>query len=276
MLVVPAAAAGEEPVYTRADPVTGEIELPDPGPPPTYPQSQLDRSLSLPQWEAELIVDGVLGLGAGVESEPTDIVFGTALGIVDRVQAELTLDLRAVRAPGTAEPDVAYALEVGGTYAFLSTGTGNLAAAGSLAVWIPLEAWGDQPVQIDPELYAVWRAASWFGLWGVLALPFTIADASEENAPPVVVLTLLTVRPHLQPLDWLWFSAESGIGLRGGDDLVVPLELTLGVTPWSPFDLVATFSFPDLKIDAVVEPGVPPAEGPDHRRLTVGLRVRVP
>lgn len=256
--------------------MTGEIALPDPGPPPPYPQALLRRPLSLPPWEAELVVDGVLGLDAGFETEPTDVVFGTALGILDRLQAELLLDLRAVRSPGAPEPDVAHAMEVGGTYAFFSGGTGDLAAAGSLAVWIPLEAWGEQAVRVEPTLCGVWRIAWWFGVWGTLALPFTVADESRENAPPVEVLTQVSVRPHLQPLDWLWVAAEAGVGLRGRDDLVVPLDLTLGVTPWSPFDLVATFSFPDLQQDEDAEPGAPAVEGPEHRRLTVGLRVRVP
>ncbi|MBN1773833.1 MAG: hypothetical protein JXB32_21410 [Deltaproteobacteria bacterium] len=269
-------AAGQEAASATADPVTGEVELPDPGPPPAYPWSRLQRPLSLTQWEAELVVDGVLGLDVGFETEPTDVVFGTALGILDRLQAELLLDLRAVRAPGAAEPDVAYALEAGGTYAFFSGGAGDLAAAGSLSVWIPLESWGGPPVRIEPTIFGVWRIARWFGIWGALAMPFSIADDSVENAPPVEVLTMLTVRPHFQPFDWLWFAAEAGIGLRGGDDLVVPLELTLGLTPWFPFDLAATFSFPDLKLDEPAEPGVPAVEGPEHRRLTVGLRVRLP
>lgn len=269
-------AAGQEPSRSIADPVTGELELPEPGPPPSYPQSRLSRSLALPQWEAELVVDGVLGLDGGHVTAPTDVVFGTALGIVAHVQAEVLLDLRAVPAPGAAEPDVAYGMQVGGTYAFYSSGTSTLAAAGSLAVWIPLEAWGEQPVRVEPTLYGVWRIVPWLGLWGALALPFTVADDSLENLPPVEVLTLLKVRPHLQPLDWLWFAVESGIGLRGRDNLVVPVELTLGLTPWSPFDLVATFAFPDLKVDEAAEPGVPPTEGADHRRLTLGLRVRVP
>lgn len=276
LALMPTAAAAQEPVQATSNPATGEFELPDPGPPPPYPQARLWRPLALTPWEAELAADGVLGLDAGSELEPTDVVVGVALGLVERVQADLSLQLRAAPAPGAAEPDVAYAMEFGGTYAFFSGGTSAFAAAGSLAVWMPLEAWGEQPVRIEPTLFGVWRAVRWFGLWAALALPFSIADDSQENAPPVEMLTLLSVRPQLQPLDWLWFSAEAGIGLRGGDDLVVPLELTLGVTPWSPFDLVATFSFPDLKLDQPTEPGVPPVEGPDHRRLTVGLRVRVP
>lgn len=272
----PGSAAAQDSVPATADPVTGEVVLPDPGPPPAYPQARLRRPLSLPQWEAELVVDGVLGLDAGFETEPVDVVCGAALGVLARLQVELLLDLRAVRAPGAAEPDVAYAMAVGGTYAFFSGGTGDLAAAGSLAVRIPLEAWGEQAVRVEPALYGVWRIARWFGLWGTLALPFTVADESRENAPPVEVLTQVSVRPHFQPLDWLWIAAEVGVGLRGRDDLVVPLDMTLGVTPWSPFDLVATFSFPDLKADEAVEAGLPAVEGPEHRRLTVALRVRVP
>jgi hypothetical protein len=257
------------------DQATGAVEMPDPGPQPPYPQAHLWRPLALDQWQVEVVVDGRMSLDTGAVAHPSDVIFGASLGVIDQLQATVNLDLRATRTPEAANPEVAYALEVGGAYAVFTSGTGALSAAGGLSIWIPLQGSDSLPATsmlqgvwrgIAPQappyptlvttLQAVWRIVSAFGLRMVLALPVTLKDNPAE-------ILSFVVRPEVQPLDWLWLNVGAGIALAGSDDLLAPLDFELGFTPWRYFDVFASLVFPDLQ-----ESGV------DVRTLTVGLRVR--
>ena len=268
-------AKAQEEVTSFPDPETGAVEMPDPGPQPPYPQAHLWRPLALEQWQVELVVDGRMSLDTGAVAHPSDVIFGASFGIIDQLQATVNLDLRAARAPDAANPEVAYALEVGGAYAVLTSGTEAFSAAGGLSIWIPLQGSDTRPVTsmlqgvwrdiapqappyptLVPTLEAVWRIASAFGLRMVLALPVTLKDNPAE-------ILSFVLRPEVQPLDWLWLSVGAGIALAGSDDLLAPLDFELGLTPWRYFDVFASLVFPDLQ-----ESGV------DVRTLTVGLRVR--
>jgi hypothetical protein len=274
-LFCPGPATAQDEVTVIPDPATGTVAMPDPGPQPPYPQAHLWRPLALDQWQVELVVDGRMSLDTGAVAHPSDVIFGASLGIVDQLQASVNLDLRAARAPDAVNPEVAYALEVGGAYAVLTSGTGALSAAGGLSIWIPLQGSDSRPATsmlqgvwrgiapqappyptLVPTIQAVWRIVSAFGLRLVLALPVTLKDNPAE------ILSFF-VRPEVQPLDWLWLSAGAGIALAGSDNLLAPLDFELGFTPWRYFDVFASLVFPDLQ-----ELGV------DARTLTVGLRVR--
>ncbi len=258
-------AAAQEEVTALADPETGAIELPDVGPRPPYPQAHLWRPLTLRQWQVEALADGRSAFDAGAVWHPSDVVFGASLGFLEQLQATVTLDLRAARAPGAANPEVAYAMDVGGTYAVYTTGDDVLSAAGALDLWIPLQATAAQTSMppadppyptLVPLLQAVWRIVQPFGLRVALSLPVTLSSKATE------ILSLI-VRPEVQPLDWLWLDVGAGISLRGSRDLLVPLDFELGLTPWRHFDVFASFGFPDLV-----------GFGVGHRTLIMGLRVR--
>jgi len=161
-------------------------------------------------------------------------------------------------------------MEVGGTYAVFSSGTGVFSVAGTLSLWIPILAPGnltalpttipavDPPkLTLFPTLFGVWRIVRPFGLRMTLSLPVTLAESPSE------VLSLF-LRPEVQPLDWLWLNVGAGIALSNGDDLLVPLDFELGVTPWGPLDLYASFAFPDLQ-----------GLGAEQRLLMVGARFRI-
>jgi len=268
-------ARAQEEATTHLDPATGAIELPDAGPQPPYPQAHLWRPLALEQWQVELVVDGRMSLDTGTVAHPSDVIFGASLGVIDQLQATVNLDLRAARAPNAANPEVAYALEVGGAYAVLTSGTGALSAAGGLSLWIPLQGSDTLPVTsmlqgawrviapqappyptLVPTLQAVWRIVGAFGLRMVLAFPVTLKDNPAE-------ILSFVLRPEVQPLDGLWLNVGAGIALVGSDDLLAPLDFELGFTPWRYFDVFASLVFPDLQ-----------GLGVDARTLTVGLRVR--
>ncbi len=276
LLSLPATPArAQEEVTAYPDPGTGAVELPDPGPQPPYPQAHLWRPLALEQWQVELVVDGRLSLDTGAVAHPSDVIVGASLGIIDQLQATVNLDLRAARAPAAADPEVAYALEVGGAYAVFTSGTGALSAAGGLSIWIPLQGSDSLPATsmlqgvwrgiapqappyptLAPTLQAVWRIAYAFGLRVLLALPVTLKDKPTE-------ILSFVVRPEVQPLDWLWLSVGAGIALAGTSDLLAPFDVELGFTPWRYFDVFGSLVFPDLS-----------GLGVDARTLTVGLRVR--
>lgn len=249
-----APGAAQEPVTAEPDPATGRIELPDPGPRPSYPQAHLWRPLALPSWHVELAADARLGMDVGTEAQPVDAVVGFALGLVENLQASAAIELRAAGAAGATGADVVHATQVGGTYAVYSLGTGALTVAGSLDLWIPIQAGGD--LVLIPTIHGVWRIVDSFGVRAALSIPFTLTSEPRET------LSVL-LRPEVQPLDWLWLSVGSGVALANSEDLIVPLDFELGFTPWGPIDILARFAFPDLQ-----------SIGLDHRELTAGLRGR--
>ena len=269
-------ASAQEEVVQRADPDTAEVALPDPGPQPGYPQNQLWRPLALEQWQVELAVDGRLGLDAGAALEPTDVVFGGALGVLEGLQASVMLDLRAAPEPG-GPARVAQALEMEATYAVFTSGAQSFALAGSIWLWLTLRE--DPALVLAPTVFGVWRIAGWFGLRAALSVPLRLQIKQGEQVwvdVPGAFSTslrfddgadtalLFVLRPQFQPLDWLWVAVGAGVAARGTDDVIVPLDFELGLTPWGPIDVFANFAFPDLQ-----------SIGIDKRTLTVGLRGRI-
>ncbi|MBI5499990.1 MAG: hypothetical protein HY907_07085 [Deltaproteobacteria bacterium] len=260
----------------RADPDTAAVALPDPGPRPGYPQAHLWRPLAFEQWQVELAADGRLGLDAAAEWKPSDVVFGGSLGLLDELQAGVLLDLRAAPEPGAAER-VAHALELEATYAVFTSGAQHLALAGSIWFWITLRE--DPALVLAPTVFGVWRVVDMFGFRAALSVPVRLQIKQDEQIWVEIpgafstalrfdagadTALLFVLRPEFQPLDWLWVAVGAGVAARGTDDVVVPLDFELGLTPWGPIDVFANFAFPDLQ-----------SIGTDKRTLTVGLRGRI-
>jgi hypothetical protein len=252
--LVSAPVAAQEPGVARPDPATGRIELPAPGPRPGWPQAHLWRPLALESWQFETSVEGRLGLDAGDELRPSDVVLGVSLGTVANLQADASFELRAAQAPDATGDDIAHAAQAGGTYVAYTSGTSMLSAAGSLALWIPIQAAED--LALVPTIFGVVRLARPFGFRVALSLPVTLTSDPQE------VLSFV-LRPEVQPLAWLWLDVGAGVALAGADDLLVPLDFEIGLTPWTPLDLVASFAFPDLE-----------GSGPDCRSVKVAVRFR--
>jgi hypothetical protein len=295
--VVPAKSAfAQEEVTVTADPETGEVRLPDPGPQPGYPQAHLWRPLALEQWQVEIPAEARLGLDSGATLEPIDVVFGASLGVLDQLQTSVLLDLRAAPAPATPSPPapasaaevrIAQAMEFEATYAVYTSGTSAFSLAGSVWFWLTLRP--DPVLLLAPTLVGVWRIARLFGLRAALTVPLTlqikgtkddlgnwlwresvVVDITSALSAPYQAIAgakeavLFVLRPEFQPFEWMWLGVGAGIGVRGSDDLIVPLDFELGFTPWGPIDVYANFVFPDIQ-----------SLGPDSRMLTLGLRGRI-
>ena len=267
----------------------GAVELPDPGPRPGYPQAHLWRPLALEQWQVEIAADGRLGLDAGAVLEPADVVFGASLGVLDALQAGVLLDLRATPELG-APGRLAHALEMEATYAVFTSGNGAFGLAGSIWFWITLRE--NPALVLAPTVFGVWRIVDMLGLRAALSVPVRLQTmrpeyfwvdipgalstpvhfecapldptTGESTGPCADTVLLFVLRPEFQPVDWLWLGVGVGVAARGADDVIVPLDFELGLTPWGPLDVLVNFAFPDLQ-----------SLGADKRTLTVGLRGRI-
>jgi hypothetical protein len=270
------ASAAQEEVTATADPQTGEVRLPDPGPQPGYPQAHLWRPLALEQWQVEIPVETRLGLDSGATLEPIDVVFGASLGVLDQLQTSVLLDLRAAADPA-GDARIAHAMEMEATYAVYTSGTSAFSLAGSVWFWLTLRP--DPVLLLAPTLVGVWRIVPLFGLRAALTVPLTlqikqnesvVVDITSALSAPYQAIAgakeavLFVLRPEFQPFEWMWLGVGAGIGVRGSDDLIVPLDFELGFTPWGPIDVYANFTFPDIQ-----------SLGPETRTLTLGLRGRI-
>jgi hypothetical protein len=279
-------AFAQEEVTATADPQTGEVRLPDPGPQPGYPQAHLWRPLALDQWQVEIPAEARLGLDSAATLQPIDVVFGASLGVLDQLQTSVLLDLRAASAPAlpsppapasAAEVRIAHAMEFEATYAVYTSGTSAFSLAGSVWFWLTLRP--DPVLLLAPTLVGVWRIVPFFGLRAALTVPLTLQIKQNESVAVDVTsalsvpyqaiagakeAVLFILRPEFQPFDWMWLGVGAGIGVRGSDDLIVPLDFELGFTPWGPIDVYANFTFPDLQ-----------SLGAETRTLTLGLCGRI-
>jgi hypothetical protein len=259
----------------RAEPAVpgpdGRIPLPDPGPRPPFAASRLDHPLSPGQWSLEILLDARASLVPEETWAPTDVLVGARLGLLERLDLGVAVELRASAAPGATEADVAHAVDVGANYVVFDAGSGLFTLAATLAAWIPAQASGETTVRspflpvpmrhpddavLIPAVRGLFRFLPWLGLGLTLSLPVTLTDDARE-------VLGFEIRPHFQPLDWLWVAVGATFALAGNDDFRAPFEVELGFTPWGPIDLFAVLAFPDL--DGL---------GADHRVLLGGLRVR--